>query len=58
MLMPNLQLLDSGEGSPFIAGIYSFRERLAEILASVLPEPQASLTQGILLGLRVQFPMN
>ena len=36
--------------------VYWLRERLFQTLAKVLPEPQASLAQGIILGIRDTIP--
>jgi competence protein ComEC len=56
MLYPEVEVLDTGQGFPPLAWIYSLRDRLAETLAQVLPEPQASLAQGIILGMRGNIP--
>jgi competence protein ComEC len=53
---PKIQLLGQGEGVKPLQWIYSLRERLSASLARALPEPQASLAQGILLGLRSNIP--
>ncbi|MBI4286626.1 MAG: DNA internalization-related competence protein ComEC/Rec2 [Chloroflexi bacterium] len=53
---PKLTVLETGRGSPPLAWIYALRERLSGTLAEVLPEPQASLAQGILLGMRGNIP--
>ena len=53
---PKVELLDQGGGIKPLQWIYSLRERLAASLARALPEPQASLAQGILLGLRANIP--
>jgi competence protein ComEC len=53
---PKVELLGQGEGVKPLQWIYSLRERLAAALARALPEPQASLAQGILLGLRGNIP--
>lgn len=39
-----------------IAWIASLRENLAQLLSRILPEPQASLAQGIILGIRDNIP--
>jgi competence protein ComEC len=49
---PRVQLDSPGHGSWFLAGIYNLRHGLADVMARALPEPQASLAQGIILGLR------
>ncbi len=53
---PVVELLDRGQGIPPLRWIYSLRERLAASLARALPEPQGSLAQAILLGLRGNIP--
>jgi competence protein ComEC len=53
---PEVELLDRGQGLRPLQWIYSLRERLSASLARALPEPQASLAQGILLGLRGNIP--
>jgi competence protein ComEC len=56
MLYPRVEVLETGQGFPPLAWIYSLRERMAQTLAQVLPEPQASLAQGIILGMRGNIP--
>ncbi len=53
---PDVEVLDAGQGFPPLAWIYSLRGSLAQALAQVLPEPQASLAQGIILGMRGNIP--
>ncbi len=53
---PGIEVLEKGHGSPLLAWIYDLRGSLAQTLAEVLPEPQASLAQGILLGMRGNIP--
>ena len=53
---PKIELLGRGEGLKPLQWIYSLRERLSASLARALPEPQGSLAQGILLGLRGNIP--
>jgi len=53
---PKVELLDTGKGFKPLAWIYSLRNHLAQSLSLALPEPQASLAQGILLGLRGNIP--
>jgi len=52
MYYPDIKVLDRGQGFVPMAWIHSFRGRLAETLEEVLPEPQASLAQGVILGIR------
>ena len=56
MYYPRIEVLEGGHGFPPLAWIYDLRGSLANTLAEVLPEPQASLAQGILLGLRGNIP--
>jgi competence protein ComEC len=53
---PKAEVLGQGEGIKPLQWIYSLRERLSTSLARALPEPQGSLAQGILLGLRGNIP--
>jgi competence protein ComEC len=53
---PEVEVLNHGQGLTPLQWIYTFRERLSVSLARVLPEPQGSLAQAILLGLRGNIP--
>jgi len=53
---PAVEVLDHGQGLKPLQWIYSLRERLSASLARALPEPQGSLAQAILLGLRGNIP--
>jgi competence protein ComEC len=53
---PEIEIMDTGKGFKPLAWIYSLRNRLSQSLSLALPEPQASLAQGILLGLRGNIP--
>jgi len=55
---PGVQTLQTGAGFLPLSWIYSARERLADSLLSCLPEPQGSLAQAILLGLRGSLPQS
>jgi competence protein ComEC len=56
VLYPEIEVLDTGQGNPLLEWVYSLRHRLSEIIAEILPEPQASLVQGIILGMRSNIP--
>ena len=58
MLYPEIEVLATGQGFKPLAWVYSLRSRLAQNLARVLPEPQASLAQGIVLGIRGNIPQS
>ena len=56
MYSPKIQVLASGRGFSPLGWIYNLRQDLSQKLAAALPEPQASLAQGILLGIRGNIP--
>ena len=56
MRYPKIRTISRDHGNVVMGSIYSFRHLLANILEEILPEPQASLAQGILLGLRGNIP--
>jgi competence protein ComEC len=56
MLYPKLETLEKGKGFEPLEWVYSLRNRISQTLAEVLPEPQASLAQGIVLGKRGNIP--
>jgi competence protein ComEC len=51
-----IERIDTGQGFKPLEGIYWLRHELADSIARVMPEPQASLTQGVLLGIRYNIP--
>ena len=53
---PRALRLASGQGNPLFAALYALRERAHTIIAQSLPEPQAGLLSGILLGLARDIP--
>ncbi len=55
---PQVRLLESGRGNKALAAIHGLRRELSSALAGALPEPQASLGQGILLGERSALPQD
>jgi competence protein ComEC len=56
MSYPHIEVLGEGQGFKPLAWIYTLRGNMARVLAEVLPEPQAALAQGILLGMRGNIP--
>jgi competence protein ComEC len=56
MYYPGIGVLDTGRGFAPLAWLYSLRGKLSNVLAEVLPEPQAALAQGIVLGIRSNIP--
>ena len=53
---PRLEVVSSGYGNLLLATLYRFRLKGYEVLNSILPQPQAALLSGILLGLDQDLP--
>jgi len=53
---PKIEVLNRGKGFKPLQQLYSIKESLSNSLAKALPEPQGSLAQGILLGIRGNIP--
>jgi competence protein ComEC len=53
---PQIERTASGEGSPYWSTLYAFKDRARDVIARLMPEPEASLLQGILLGIRSGIP--
>ncbi len=45
-----LEVLESGQGQPFAAALLALKDVMRRVIATALPEPQAGLLTGILLG--------
>lgn len=56
MTYPEIEILETGQGFEPLAWLYSLRDSLSQTIAEVLPEPQASLAQGVILGIRYNIP--
>jgi len=56
MLYPGIEIQQRGQGSTLLTGIYRLRSRLSRTMANILPEPKASLAQGVILGIRSNIP--
>ena len=56
MSFPEVLLIEEGRGSAFIRVLRVMRLRLAASLAESVPEPESSLVQALLLGLRDNLP--
>jgi len=56
MLYPEIELLATDQGFKPMEWIYWLRHSLADSIAEVMPEPQAAITQGVLLGIRYNIP--
>jgi len=53
---PQMSLLATGQGNTIQAWVYDVRGELSSSLEDALPEPEAALAQGILLGRRASLP--
>ena len=56
MLYPGIEIMDRGRGARPLQWVYSLRNKVSQTLEKVLPEPQASLAQAVLLGKRGNVP--
>jgi competence protein ComEC len=55
---PDVEVDPTGQGNAAWAAVHHLRRDLSSALAEALPEPQASLAQGILLGERSALPQD
>jgi competence protein ComEC len=53
---PQIVQIESGQGSPFWATLFAVKDRTRDAIARLVPDPEASLLQGILLGIRSGIP--
>ncbi len=53
---PQVKVLARDQGSPILSAIYAFRTHAYLVIQQILPEPQASLLSGILLGIDAGLP--
>ena len=56
MLFPEVVLIEAGQGAWFYQWLYSVRRDLADSINEVVAEPQASVGQAMLVGLRAGIP--
>ncbi len=56
MVYPSIEVMSQGNGNIILSALYAFKADLSLSLGRALPEPQASLSQGILLGMRDGIP--
>ena len=56
MSFPEVSLIEEGQGPAFVQALRTVRLRLAASLAESVSEPQSSLVQALLLGLRDELP--
>jgi competence protein ComEC len=53
---PSIEQIASSQGNPFWTAIFAVRDRAREVVARLVPDPAASLLQGILLGTKTGIP--
>jgi len=58
MYYPAVEVVATGQGPQPLQSVYRLRHRMGEALAASLAEPEASLAQGMLLGLRQGIPQS
>ena len=56
MTYPEVELVAGGQGPQPLQWLYSVRHGMAQALSAAMAEPEASLAQGMLLGLRHSIP--
>jgi competence protein ComEC len=52
MVYPEIEVVATGKGFAPLSWVYAGRDRLSRAMTEVLPEPQASLAQGMILGIK------
>ena len=58
MSRPEVTLVSEGQGYAALSMVYRLRSSLARSLGASLPEPQASIAQTLLLGIRGGVPLD
>lgn len=53
---PHIERLAQGQGTPFYAILYALKDRAQATIRALVPEPEASLLSGILLGRDSEIP--
>ena len=56
MIYPRIWLVQRGQGNPFLTALYRLRQRAYQTINRSLPQPEAALLNGILLGLDQDLP--
>jgi len=55
---PKASLLQHGAGNPIIGALYGLRMQAYQVINQILPQPEAALLNGILLGLDNDLPVS
>ena len=53
---PQIELIESNQGHPFWATLFTFKARASQTINRILSEPYAALLNGILLGIETGIP--
>jgi competence protein ComEC len=53
---PQIERLEGGSRNLFWTALYRFRDQARDVIARLLPDPEASLLQGIVLGIKGGIP--
>ena len=53
---PQIEPLAHGQGNPIYAALFALKERALSVVSAMLPEPEASVLAGILLGVGHGIP--
>ncbi len=56
MYYPRIELTASGQGSWLLSRVYQLRDSMAHSIRRALPEPQAAVMEGMVLGRRAAIP--
>ncbi len=56
MYRPALERVGEGEGNKIAAGLFAIKQAFLESVGRILPEPQAGLLNGLLLGVKKALP--
>ncbi|MFC1913929.1 DNA internalization-related competence protein ComEC/Rec2 [Chloroflexota bacterium] len=56
MSYPGIELQETGKGFMPLEWVYALRNHIAQTIDEVIPEPQAALARGIILGKRGNIP--
>jgi len=58
MLYPDIEVLETGQGFEPLEWVYWLKNSLSRSIARTMPEPAASLAQGVVLGIRYNIPQS
>ena len=56
MSYPDLEVLGAGYGHPFFSALHALHDRVRGVIYQILPDPEAGLLNGVLLGVYDALP--